>query len=379
MGLVGPNSGAHSGNRNETDLSPPLLGLESGVTTPISTKTKWLRCGFEVFIIIIAVVIAFFVGRMSQHSNDDNSPPTPVSAKPAPVIMVSFDGMRYDYLDLAGVDRTKNFQAMKQRRDAVWARNGLRPAFPSLTFPNHYTLVSGVHPESHGITANHIYDPVLNENFEYTKHDTQGPEWWNAQTIWGAAEMFNVSTGTVFWVGSETKIQGRQPDVWLPYNGALSNADRVKQLFEWIDSDACTLCLLYFSDVDSAGHEFGAASPQALDAVANMDTMVGLIRDGLIERKLDKTASLVLLADHGMATVENFIYLDDYIDLSTPGMYRKEIGAITNIWLPLPINVALRDELVANLTKAPNMQCWARENTPPEYHYSISEVRQAEG
>lgn len=356
-------------------LAPPLLtgaevesGLSSGVG-PNLFRSKWIRCGCEVAIIVVAIIIAFVVGRASNSPGD-----TSAASDSAPVILVSFDGMRADYIDLAGSDRTPNFQSMKSRRDAVWAK-GMRPSFPSLTFPNHYTLVTGMHPESHGIVGNYIYDPTTQKYFIYKDPATHSSEWWQAIPLWVTSQLYSIASGTIFWAGSEAEIDGRRPSVWLPYDGTLSNDARIDQLFEWIDSGKCTLCLIYFSDVDSAGHSFGAASPEALSATAAMDVLVGRIRSELRSRDLDTSASLVLVSDHGMATVTDSIYLDDYIDINSYGLTHQDLGAITNIWLPEPINATLTQQILANLSGIPHITCWAKESTPPKYHFGTSPVR----
>lgn len=251
------------------------------------------------------------------------------------------------------------------------------PRFPSLTFPNHYTLVTGLYPEANGIVANHMYDAATGESFSYTDPSSQTSVWWLGQPIWNLAQQFNVSAGTVFWVGSEAEINGGRPNRWLKYNASMPNRARVDQLFQWLDSGDCRLCMIYFSAVDDAGHAYGAASPEVLDAVAEMDELVGLMRQRLADRQLSDRASLVLLADHGMATVKDYVYLDDYLDLSPArGLTKGESGAFLNIWPPQPTDPALVNEIMTNLSRVDpaHMRCWKKEDMPAHYHYALSSV-----
>lgn len=217
--------------------SPPLLaGAPAGMSgsgdalavAPLSasaglakSRNRLIRCGFELALIVIAIVLAYLVGRASVGKH---GPPTPApspapSVRAPPTIMVSFDGMRPSYLS---AEATPNIWALRSQRSAVYA-DRMQPQFPSLTFPNHYTLVTGLVPESHGITANHIINPETGNRFVYTNTSSQTSEWFLGTPIWNLAQSYNISAGTVFWVGSETLIEGRRPNVWLPYNDAMTS------------------------------------------------------------------------------------------------------------------------------------------------------------
>lgn len=144
---------------------------------------------------------------------------------------------------------------------------------------------------------------------------------------------------------------------------------RVDQIFEWIDSGACQLCLLYFSAVDTAGHAYGPDSPEVAAAVADMDKVVGRIEAALAARSLTDKANLVLLSDHGMSPVgENFIYLDDYLDLTT--VSSQEHGAFTDLW---PLAPATVDSVLAALAPAPHLTCWAKDKVPDYNHFQRSD------
>lgn len=151
---------------------------------------------------------------------------------------------------------------------------------------------------------------------------------------------------------------------------------RVDQLFAWIDSGACQLCLVYFSDVDTAGHSFGPESPQVAAAVLALDALVGQIQSKLRDRSLDQTSNLVVLSDHGMAAVRNTIYIEDLLDSATISQISaQENGAFTDMWpRVLPPPPGLVDSILQQIAAKANanIQCWSKESVPAAYHYAIS-------
>ena len=297
------------------------------------------------------------------------SAPTP--SKPAasgPLILISIDGFRWDYL--------QKFTApnlARLAREGVVAQQ-LIPSFPSLTFPNHYTLVTGLHPEHHGIVANTFFDPALQAKFFYNNHDSAiDPRWWtDGEPVWITAEKQGVRSACFFWPGSEAAIHGARPTHYKAFDKSLSCAQRVEGLLAWLDlppEQRPRFCTLYFDLVDTKGHLYGPDAEETAAAVLEADEAIGRLLAGLVQRGLREKANLVIVSDHGMEPVspDRIIFLDDYVDLNT-----VEIDfAGANAGLRPKSGTA--EELVAKFQgKHPQLSAWLRPEVPESLHYRAS-------
>lgn len=241
--------------------------------------------------------------------------PTPAPIAPTTVVLVSIDGFRADYLDL-GVTPVLDSLA----RAGVRAR-WLEPSFPTKTFPNHYTIVTGLRPDRHGIIANNITDSVLGRFTMAMRDAVRDARWWGGEPIWVTAEKAGRATAPMFWPGSEAPIGGVWAAHWLPFDDDLPPSARVDSLIAWLDVPADARPVfgsLYFAGVDHAGHTFGPDSPLVRDSLAAADAMVGRLTAALRARGLAGSVNLIVVSDHGMAPVgpERVIALDDYISMS---------------------------------------------------------------
>ena len=295
------------------------------------------------------------------------SPATPDLAGPrpssTPVILISIDGFRADYL-AHGVTPTLSKLAEQGVHGAI------RPSFPSKTFPNHYTLVTGLRPDRHGVIDNNMIDPEIPETaFSLAnKAAVQDPRWWSDGTpIWVSAERAGVRSAVMFWPGSEAAIQGVRPSQWLPFDQSVSASARVDQVLAWLDAPASErpgLIALYFDEVDTAGHHFGPGSVEVERAAAKTDAAIGRLIGGLQARGLP--ANLVVVADHGMAQVaaDRAIYLEDLVAAE---MGRSlALGAFMTYY-PAPGRETQAE--AALLAEHPHMTCWRKGEIPARYHF----------
>jgi len=290
----------------------------------------------------------------------------PVRADPAPqapLILISIDGFRTDYLD-RGVSPTLSALAAGGVR-----AQSMTPSFPSVTFPNHTTLVTGLTPDHNGIVNNAFNDPALPGHFTMASHEEA---WWGQSTpIWISAERAGLHTGVEFWPGVGVAHQGLRPGLWHDFDHAIAPTDRVDTVLGWFDLPADQrprLALLYFEAVDSAGHSFGPDSPQVNHAVATIDAAIARLIAGLKARGM--AANLIIVADHGMANVgpDNLALLDDMIDLSAVKVAFD--GTVVGIAIPkTPAGEAARHTL---LGPQPHMQCWNRAQIPADLHYGTN-------
>jgi len=240
----------------------------------------------------------------------DHGPNAPQQMAKPYVILVSLDGFRYDYAKKYHADHLLALAAQ-----GASAPEGMLPAYPSITFPNHYTIVTGLYPEHHGIVANSFYDPARKDTYSYHDSKSVGDgTWYGGTPLWVLAEQQGMRSASFFWVGSEADVQGVRPSYYLKFDGSFPNPKRVEQVLAWLHLPAEQrphMITLYFSDTDSAGHRYGPDSQQVADAVRELDGEIGKLVDGIKESKLP--VDLIVLADHGMVEVKGApINLDEF-------------------------------------------------------------------
>lgn len=292
--------------------------------------------------------------------------PSAVGRSKPLVLLVGLDGFRADYLG-RGYSPVLSSLA-KSSATAV----GLTPVFPTVTFPNHVSLVTGRHPGRHGILNNTMRDPGRPGQV-FRLRDRQSvtdPFWWSeAEPIWvTAAKQGRIST-TLFWPGSEVLIQGRQPRDWLPYDHKLSSLQRVENLLAWLTKPESgdgppDFATLYLSEVDSEGHAYGPDSPAVNEAIGRVDEALGRLIRGLREAGLWRRTHLVIAADHGMA----FVPAENRIDgrqliKGFPGARWVWTGPTAGLDLggePMPA-------VLSALARSPQLQCWPKADVPARF------------
>jgi predicted AlkP superfamily pyrophosphatase or phosphodiesterase len=308
------------------------------------------------FRLLCCLALAFSTGCASA----------PRSGAPArPLLLISIDAFRADYLQR---NLTPTLAALA--RDGVRAQ-AMQPSFPSLTFPNHYTLVTGLRPDHHGIVNNTMYDARLGKFSLGNRKAVGDGRWWAQGTpLWETADAHGLRTATMFWPGSEAAIRGHHPDYWKPYDGAITPAQRVDQILAWLDlppAQRPRFLTLYFDAVDHAGHAHGPDSPQVNTALRETDQALAHLFEGLRQRGLFDQINLIVLADHGMAAtplahsvlIEQQIALDDVQVVS--------LGVLAG-FNPRPGHDFAPVE--ATLERPhPHMRCWDKTRVPARLHY----------
>jgi alkaline phosphatase D len=230
------------------------------------------------------------------------------------VVLVSLDGFRWDYAKRDGASHL-----LSLGKQGVWAPEGMLPSYPSLTFPNHFTLVTGLYPEHHGLVANSFYDPA--RQARYAISDSQAVtdgSWYSGIPLWSLAESQGMRTACLFWPGSEAKIAGFRPSYSLHYDDKTDDMARIQQVLAWLRlpvEDRPHFITLYYPEPDHEGHEFGPDAPETRAAALKMDGLIGKLKDGLDATGLP--IDLVVVSDHGMAKVEGgWVTLDQFADLT---------------------------------------------------------------
>ncbi len=303
-------------------------------------------------------------GCASVPSTPPVASTTPGTAAVAPkLLLVSIDGLRADMLD-RGI--TPNLSRIVD--GGVRAR-WMTPSYPSLTFPNHYTLVTGLRPDHHGIIHNSMHADDLG-TFRLSRPEAvTDARWWGGEPIWVGAEKAGVRTATWSWPGSEAAIQGIRPSQWRVYDGTVPLDERVDQVLGWIsrsDAQAPRLVTLYMEQVDHAGHDNGPESPEYTAAVVAVDAAVGRLLDGLHARGLDQTTNVIVVSDHGMAGVPegHTIAVEDMVDPSIA----KDVSVGQSIgFAPRPGQQAAAEKIL--LGAHPHYDCWTRQTLPARWVY----------
>ncbi|WP_254061701.1 ectonucleotide pyrophosphatase/phosphodiesterase [Granulicella sp. L60] len=230
------------------------------------------------------------------------------------VVLVSLDGFRYNYPQEWGAPNIANLAST-----GATATEGMLPSYPSVTFPNHFTIITGLYPEHHGLVGNTFYDPARNASYSYkdTKTNLDGT-WYSGTPLWSLAEEQGMRAASFFWPGSEAMIAGERPDEYVHFDDKFDDEKRIDQVIAWLKlppTERPHFITLYYSNTDHAGHNYGPDSDEEKEQVHHVDTLMGDLK-----QKLDAThlpIDLIILADHGMIKVQgDWITLDAYADLS---------------------------------------------------------------
>jgi len=285
------------------------------------------------------------------------------------VILISLDGFSQQYLGKYPAPHIEKLMA-----EGIVAK-AMQPAFPTKTFPNHYTIVTGLYPGNHGITENNIYDAGFDAIFRMSKtEEVSNGRWWLGEPIWVTAEMQGIKTATFFYPGSEADIKGVRPSYWRAYEGDVSNSERVQSVLSWLSlpkAERPSFLTLYFSTIDDEGHRYGPDSQQVKAAVAEVDNAIGELIAGLKQRNLFNQVNLMLVSDHGMAEVppEQVIVVDNLFDSNQAALtlWTPEIVSI----FPKPGQLeSIYQQLSAGLPTSAKV--YRKSDLPGRWHYKQS-------
>lgn len=289
------------------------------------------------------------------------------------VILVGIDGLRADAIDRANAPNMRELAANGVR--AV----GMRPAMPSKTFVNLYSIATGLHPKNHGIVSNYFFDRKFGREMDRSR-DIQDAAWWGGEPIWVTAEKQGVKAATNTWLGTEAPIGGIQPTYWNPYTKSHDPkvyAARVMQLLEWIDrpeGEGARFGALYFSAVDDAAHQNHVNSPAELSTIEMLDDQVGLLVKELKARGLYDRTNIIIVSDHGMSDLspDRIINLDQIMDVTpfiTPD-WNRDYGSAYLAFMNLYGDQAAIEEAYLKFKDAhPHLTVLRRGAFPENYHF----------
>uniref|UniRef100_A0A3B1KHF9 Ectonucleotide pyrophosphatase/phosphodiesterase 1 n=1 Tax=Astyanax mexicanus TaxID=7994 RepID=A0A3B1KHF9_ASTMX len=312
---------------------------------------------------------------LEEDCEDIKTPQCPAGFSKPPLILISLDGFRAGYLK----SYASLLPSISKLKKCGTSPEYMRPAYPTKTFPNHYTIVTGLYPETHGIVDNKMYDVIHNASFSLKSDEKFNSFWYLGEPVWITAMKNNLKAGTFFWPGSDVDIQGQFPDFYQKYDMRIPFEKRVKAVFDWLNlpqHKRPDFYTLYMDEPDSSGHRYGPMSSQVIEALIKVDRIISLVMEGLKQRKLHNCVNLILLSDHGMeeASCKKAAYvstyqknIDDFIVIQGPA------ARIRPKQIPEDFFTFNYEGVVKNLScRAPDqpMKPYLKEHLPKRLHFA---------
>jgi len=286
------------------------------------------------------------------------------NSKNAYVVLVSMDGFRWDYA------KQFNLPNLKQiAKEGVHAKS-MKPSYPSKTFPNHYSIVTGLYPDHHGIINNVFYDASMNESFSLSTNAKNDSRFYGGNPIWNAAEQQGIKTASFFWPGSDT--DQKRPTYYKKYDEKIPYGNRIDTVIKWLqlpEKQRPHLITLYFDEPDHTGHNFGPLSPENKKMIIKMDSIMGELSSKINQLSIGKEINLIIVSDHGMTNISNDkkVAVLDYLKPEWLG-YKAVINPI----MSLEAKAGYQDSIAKALKKVPHIKFWKSNEVPKRLHYGTN-------
>lgn len=280
------------------------------------------------------------------------------------VVIVSLDAFRWDYDSIYGTPVLDDIARM-----GVMAER-LIPSFPTKTFPNHYSIATGLYPDHHGLVNNSFYAPDLDMVYRMGDRTmVSNGAFYGGEPMWVTALRQGMKSASFYWVGSEAPIQGMQPDYWKPFDDEVSFGDRIDTVLKWMSlppNRRPHLITLYFEEPDAVSHSYGPVSVETGAVVRSLDSLVGVLRTGLAQLPHARNINLIVLSDHGMTEVDQERY--NYILDTLPQAMVKRIYGGSPVWAVEPAE-GKADSVIYLLNIQKGMKAYLRGELPPHLNY----------
>ncbi|XP_069370524.1 ectonucleotide pyrophosphatase/phosphodiesterase family member 1 [Paralichthys olivaceus] len=381
--------GEESGNEHGASLFG-TAELESQSTNTGRDKSRSIRCKIITGVLLLCLLVLILAlalclrypdeerdGEFWLQTFSDEIPQLqcPPGFSRSPLILLSLDGFRAEYLK----DHGSHLPIISKLRKIGTTTPYMRPVYPTKTFPNHYSIVTGLYPESHGIVDNKMYDVTHDALFSLKSKEKFNPKWYQGEPVWITAMNHKLKTGTFFWPGSDVSINGTFPNFYNKYDMTISFEDRVRTLFDWLslpEGQRPDFYTLYLEEPDASGHAHGPGSKEVLLALERVDRILAMLMDGLTERSLHHCVNLMVVSDHGMeeASCEKAAFVSTYQE--NTDSFRVIQGPAARIRptrLPDDYFSFDYEGLVKNLScRAPDqpMRPYLKENLPKRMHFA---------
>ncbi|WDF57041.1 alkaline phosphatase family protein [Mucilaginibacter sp. KACC 22063] len=285
------------------------------------------------------------------------------------VIMISMDGFRYDYLNKYHASHLKELSDNGARAEAMI------PSYPSLTFPNHYTLVTGLYPSHHGLVGNSYYDRNFKATYSMKGKTAVEGKWYGGEPLWVLAEKQQMLTASFYWVGSEADIQHTLPTYYYKYNEKISIHNRIACVVNWLEQPADRrphLITFYFPEVDHQSHHFGPDSKETADAVHFVDSAIYQLTEAV--KKTGLKVNYVVVSDHGMTAIDREHKLPEpSLTRDTTKFINLDEGVIMQLYAKDPAYIKPAYEKLK--AEAKDYDVYLKQDVPAHLHYGAKDDR----
>lgn len=313
----------------------------------------WLTTALSITSMLLAAVPVF-------AATDDN-------AQQPHLLLISIDGFRHDYQARYSTPALDRISARGIRAESV------RPVWPSLTFPNNYSIVTGLYPAEHGIVANEFPDDLRETWYRYKDSTTvQDGRWYAGEPLWVAAERAGMISATYFFVGSEARISDVSPSHWRAFDGSVPGDERVAQVLDWLTLPAAErpqMIGLYFEQVDVASHRYGPGSAESIAAIEQVDRWIGKLLDGIEQAGLADQLHVAVVSDHGQSQFRQDpepLVLSEFLELD--GVTVRASGAFAMLYLDEPDPARARELRDAINARWQHGRAWLPAEAPADWH-----------
>lgn len=280
------------------------------------------------------------------------------------VIMLSMDGFRWDYPEKVPTPWLDSIQRMGVRAQAMI------PAFPSSTFPNHYSMATGLYPDNHGIVMNNFFCPELNATYRISDRNAVGnPNFYGGEPIWVTARKQGLMTASYFWVGSEAPIKGMHPDYWHPFDSKVPFTNRIDTVVAWLQLPEIKrprLITFYFEEPDAIAHNHGPDSPQTEAEIIRLDSLLGVFLSKINQLPIIDQLNVIVTSDHGMGATSSERYINLGAHLKRHWTNKSHGG---NPVFIVSVKPEYRDSVEIALSKIDNLKFWWKEDLPAHLNY----------
>jgi alkaline phosphatase D len=313
---------------------------------------------------IFSAALLLFSCSGKEQDNADNNAGT---VDRQYVVILSMDGFRWNYTDRVP---TPNFDKIA----LTGVKGVVQSSFPTKTFPNHYSIATGLYPDHHGIVNNTFYDPGRKTVYKISdRSKVEDGYYYGGEPIWNTAEKQGVRTASYFWVGSEADVQGMHPSIWKVYDHYFPWNRRVDSVIAWLqlpEKQRPHLILWYVPEPDGTGHKYGPESTEIDNMVMKLDTLLGYFMTSLEKLPLAAKVNVIITADHGMQEFkkENTVVLKD---LLKKDWYSYAYGSnpVYNIWA----EQGCKDSIINALSKVQHIKVYDKKTIPQRLHYMTNE------
>lgn len=307
----------------------------------------------------IIIFLLFSTSGFSQTILPDNQPY---------LVVLSMDGFRWDYPDAFPLPNLNKIAKYGVKAKAII------PSFPSITFPNHYTMATGLYPDHHGLIHNFFYDSISRLTYQiYDRYVVEDSRFYGGEPIWNTAEKQNMKSACFYWVGSETEVNNIRPSIWKKYDKKVPYEDRIDSVVKWLslsEKDRPHLIMFYFDQPDKIGHQQGPFSRETKKVVVRMDSLVGVLRSKLDNLPIAKKINLIITTDHGMELMDSTksIVLDKYINKD----WCNRITGFNPVIMIDPMR-GFTDSIILKLSNVPHLKVWRKNDMPKKLHFGTNE------